>query len=161
MGSALLTPGGQKEMLYSASWLNTLTLDSSHKGFIKVAMQCAAREPSRRYYVVPLLSFGETMVCMLEDGVAINPILLLSSSFKTLDNVQAPYLQRALTKIFHANVLFLPYGALNLPGVPRKHRLVVVAGHRIEIPAVGNPTREQVGRCRVWVVAKVNRRFPS
>ncbi len=35
-GSVILIPGGQKEMLYSASWFKTITVDTSHKGFVKV-----------------------------------------------------------------------------------------------------------------------------
>ncbi len=58
--------------------------------------------------------------------------------------VRAPKLQRALTKVFQANVFFFPYGAFYMPGAPRQTPVVVAAGKKVLVPPIGHPTPDQV-----------------
>jgi hypothetical protein len=43
-----------------------------------------------------------------------------------------------------ANVLFMPYGAFNLLGVPRRQQLILGVGKPVPVPPVEAPTCAQV-----------------
>ncbi|EDQ85806.1 uncharacterized protein MONBRDRAFT_11449 [Monosiga brevicollis MX1] len=123
-GSVLLVPGGQLEMLFSDSRKKDIYIDSSHKGFIKIALREKSKDPLRRHYLVPVYSFGEPAV---------------------LDNIRTPlWLQRWVTKTFGANVIFVPYGAYGLPGVPRPAKVTLLVGEAVEVPYVARPSARHV-----------------
>eukprot|EP00045_Choanoeca_perplexa_P014131 m.164445 g.164445 ORF g.164445 m.164445 type:complete len:746 (-) comp16579_c0_seq1:931-3168(-) len=123
-GSAMLVPGGQLEMLDNDSSCKNVTLDTSHKGFVKLALQQAAKNPDHKYFLCPTYSFGETQL---------------------LDNIQTPRaLQRFVTKLFGANIIFIPYGLGYLPGVPRPKPVTVVVGEAVEVPVCEHISLEHV-----------------
>lgn len=123
--SAILVPGGQKEMLDSCSRSTRIVLNTSHRGFVALAMQTAARAPlGQTTHLVPVFGFGET---------------------KIVDNLKTPRsLQAFFMRACRANVLFFPYGWGGLPGVPRPKRLDMVVGAPIAVPRLAEPSREAV-----------------
>eukprot|EP00239_Pterosperma_sp_CCMP1384_P006613 CAMPEP_0197846304 /NCGR_PEP_ID=MMETSP1438-20131217/3064_1 /TAXON_ID=1461541 /ORGANISM="Pterosperma sp., Strain CCMP1384" /LENGTH=644 /DNA_ID=CAMNT_0043457895 /DNA_START=85 /DNA_END=2022 /DNA_ORIENTATION=+ len=122
-GSVLLVPGGQLEMIDSSSYTSTTVIVTGHHGFIRLAMQMAC-ECDTPLYLVPAFGFGE------ED---------------LLDNVPSPReLQRWFMKKLRANAMYFPYGAFNLPGIPRPACLSVCIGDPILVPPVPHPRAEQI-----------------
>ena len=96
--SVLLIPGGQVEMISSRSESTSIVIDTSHRGFVKLALEQAAQS-DKPLHLMPTYAFNET---------------------RTLDNVRAPkVMQRWVTKVLRANVIYLPYGQFGLPGYPR------------------------------------------
>ncbi|EGD77264.1 hypothetical protein PTSG_08358 [Salpingoeca rosetta] len=121
--SVVLVPGGQVEMISSRSDSNSITIDTSHRGFVKLALEQAARS-NKPIYLLPTYGFNET---------------------RTLDNVRAPHaMQRFVTKALKANVIYLPYGQFGLPGYPRTVPVSVAIGEPVKVPPVHHPTRTQV-----------------
>eukprot|EP01147_Barroeca_monosierra_P009357 gene9357-10382_t len=97
-GSVILVPGGQAEMISSRSDTNAITIDTTHRGFVRVALEEAART-NKPTFLIPVYAFNET---------------------RTLDNIRSPaFLQRFATKQLKANVIYMPYGQFGLPGYPR------------------------------------------
>mmetsp|Transcript_27429 Transcript_27429/g.72036 ORF Transcript_27429/g.72036 Transcript_27429/m.72036 type:complete len:831 (+) Transcript_27429:69-2561(+) len=127
-GAVMLVPGGQAEMLSARSAQPEVVINTSHKGFVRLAMQSAARSAAEggggKVFLVPIYSFGEN---------------------EMLDNVQIPRkLQQWSIKTLRANVLFLPYGSYCAPGFPRRVPATVVTGTPVEVPPVATPSRDQV-----------------
>ena len=74
--------------------------------------------------LVPVFSFGETEI---------------------FDNPRLPiWLQQLVVSFFRSNVLFCPYGVLNLPGVPRGIQLTIVVAESLDVPPVANPSKRQI-----------------
>lgn len=120
-------------------------------------MECAAARPQEKHYLVPIFSFGETMVSHslpapaepILDSLLYAPTHALIKHFvipQVLDNIRAPRIQRFLTRTLKANVLFMPYGAFNLLGVPRRQQLILGVGKPVSIPPVEAPICAQVRR---------------
>lgn len=82
VGSVLLIPGGQREMIGSSSKSLEIRIDVKHKGFIRLGMEMGAS-------LVPVFNFGGN---------------------RTFDNLPFPTSwQRWCMKALRANILFLPY----------------------------------------------------
>jgi hypothetical protein len=83
---------------------------------LKLTVSLAMRA-SKPTHIVPCYSFGETHI---------------------LDNVQLPRLQRFFMTHLKANILFFPYGQINIPGtaVPRPVPLTLCVGRPILVPRI-------------------------
>ena len=115
VGSVMLVPGGQEEMIGSRSDSTEVPINTRHRGFVRLALQTGAS-------LVPVYSFGET---------------------QTFDNVRAPVSwQRWCMKKLRANLICYPYGTL--PMLPRPQRITLVVGTPIEVPRVEQPTESQI-----------------
>eukprot|EP00043_Microstomoeca_roanoka_P009352 m.88971 g.88971 ORF g.88971 m.88971 type:complete len:762 (+) comp14560_c0_seq1:395-2680(+) len=122
-GSVIMLPGGQQELLASSSQSTEIIVSSKHRGFVRLAYQLAAAS-TQPLHLVPMFNFGENMI---------------------LDNVQAPIAwQRASVKHLRANVFFLPYGTLGVPGLMRRERMTTAVAAPIEVPRISQPSEEQV-----------------
>eukprot|EP00939_MAST-03C_sp_MAST-3C-sp1_P003593 g3593.t1 len=97
IGSVLLIPGGQQEMIGSKSTNKIVTINVKHKGFIRMGLTTGSN-------LVPMYNFGGS---------------------KTFDNLPFPVSwQKWCMSALRANILFLPYG--NWLFVPRTGPLTVV-----------------------------------
>lgn len=116
-GCVLLTPGGQLEMTYSSRRSVSQTIVTSHKGFLRIALEMGAS-------VTPVYSFGETAI---------------------FDNLWCPQsIQRWIVRKLQANAWFFPFGWKQLHGVPRPVPVDVVVGHPLRVPRVLRPSTAQV-----------------
>lgn len=114
IGSVLLIPGGQQEMLGCKSTDAVVRINVKHKGFIRMGLTTGAA-------LVPIYNFGGT---------------------KTFDNLPFPISwQKWCMSALRANILFLPYG--NWLFVPRTGPLTIIVCEPIQKHAP-NPTDKQV-----------------
>ncbi|RMX70270.1 hypothetical protein DD238_000074 [Peronospora effusa] len=115
--SVLLVPGGQTEMLEQRSAKNEVRVYTRHKGFIRLAIEHGVP-------LVPVLSFKEG---------------------ETMDNVQAPMLQRWFVKKLAFPFPHFPYGRALLP-IPRKVDTPIVVGEPLEVPYIEMPTQDDIDK---------------
>lgn len=115
VGSVLLIPGGQREMIGSSSASKAICINVKHKGFIRLGLEHGAS-------LVPVYNFG---------------------GHRTFDNIPFPHSwQRWCMSALRANILFLPYG--NWLFVPRTGPLTIVVGAPLRKVCDATPTEEQV-----------------
>ena len=114
LGSTLLIPGGQLEMIGSHSRNKHVTINVKHRGFVRMGLVTGSA-------LVPIYCFG---------------------AHKTFDNLPFPESwQRWCMKALRANILFLPYG--NWLFVPRTGPLTIVVGAPL-LKQVDEPSEAQV-----------------
>lgn len=124
--NVLLVPGGQHEMLLASDDPQEMPLSSKHKGFIRLALQCAAENPDDPINLVPIVVFGEADMVYNAFPVSLS-------------------LQRWLVSKMRLNPAFLPVGRFNLAGVPKRVPITFVVGSPIRVPVVkGIPTEKQI-----------------
>lgn len=113
--SVMLVPGGQAEMLEQRSGQKQVRVYTHHKGFIRLAIEHGVP-------LVPVLSFKEG---------------------ETMDNVQAPMVQRWFIKRLAFPFPYFPYGRLGLP-IPRRVKMAIAVGAPLVVEKHEHPTPAQV-----------------
>eukprot|EP00656_Telonema_subtile_P010156 TRINITY_DN14851_c0_g1_i2.p1 TRINITY_DN14851_c0_g1~~TRINITY_DN14851_c0_g1_i2.p1 ORF type:complete len:571 (+),score=97.47 TRINITY_DN14851_c0_g1_i2:37-1749(+) len=113
--SVLLIPGGQYEMIDTDSTSTTITINSRHKGFVRIAIKFGAS-------LVPMYSFGESQV---------------------FDNLPFPrFMQLWCMKKLRANLLTFPYGSWLV--TPRRVPITIVVADALPAVQADVPTEDQV-----------------
>jgi len=116
--SALLVPGGQREMRHSSGDRKIFKLVSRHKGFVRIAI-------AHGVDLVPIFSFGEDQI---------------------VENIRMPRMQAWTTKFIGYGVPFVPFGRWYTP-LPNRVAITVVVGPPIPVgEATLEPTNERVDR---------------
>lgn len=67
-GSVLLVPGGQAEMVFAKSNQRETVIHTSHKGFVRLAMQSAAKSADLKQGKVYLVSYHDTVSPCRQSG---------------------------------------------------------------------------------------------
>ncbi len=128
--AVLLVPGGQQEMVLPSTEEQEAVL-TRHAGFVRLALQRAARCPDEELMLVPMFDFGGR---------------------KCIVNAPFPIaLQKYFVARLRTNVAFFPLGRFSLPCVPSPRRTTLVVGRPIRVPSLrtadgrpAQPTERQV-----------------
>lgn len=128
--SVILVPGGQSEMIESASGKNQLRIYTGHSGFIKLAIQAGAS-------LLPILSLQETEI---------------------MDNIQRKPMQKWFVKNTGVPFPFFPYGVLCFP-IPRPIHLPIIVGEPIALTKNKNPTDSEVAAVHEQYYAQIKTMF--
>jgi hypothetical protein len=127
--SVLLVPGGQQEMVLQTTEEQEAVL-TRHVGFIRLALQRAARCPDEELMLVPMFDFGGR---------------------KCIVNAPFPIaLKKWFVARLRSNVAFFRLGRFSLPCMPSPRRTTPVVGRPFRVPSLrtsdGRPAQPTEGQ---------------